>query len=108
FVGRDTEAGTVGDAGRLGDAANRNIGFSLCRVWIPDRPRIDLALRERAQRVGGLEKDQRDVGGAEPAAVQLREHVAVRRAALADRDPLTSQIGYGANRRVGVNEDFVP
>ena len=70
-IGCDTEAGAVGDTGRLGDAANRNVGFGLRGVRIPDRPRVDLALGEGAQRVGGLQKDQRDVGRRKPGPVQL-------------------------------------
>ena len=75
-------------------------------VGIPDRPRVGLALRERPQRVGGLQEHQFHVRGRQTGPLQLRQDVPVRRAALADRDALaardrsTAVIGESAWTRI--------
>ena len=88
LVGGDLEDVAVDQPLPVGDDLGVGVLLGLGGVGLPDRPRVDVPVGERRQRVGGLEVLELDVVVGQAGLVELGEQVVVGRAALGDGDLL--------------------
>ena len=101
LIGCDPEPVAVGDALGPADAPHRDLLFGLCGYGSQIAHASASRFSERRQCIGGLQEHQAHIGRGQPGPGWPRMWPG--RAAFADRDALTPEVGNGTDRRVGMH-----